>query len=183
MAPKHSLSYGHQSRTFAEPLKILFFQAAIRTDRILEGSSRWKYCLREGWRPDRRRARRTSSFSVVDLLCITENCTATITVFTLALCGLPFWLLIGMEVSKFDQYHGYLSSVYLRLKKIYPSTWCLCVCVCVCVCVCACARACVFPSTLKASPDWNKTNVMPEIRPTILRWGNYSVSSTFVTTS
>ena len=145
MAPKHALSYGHQSRTFAEPLKILFFQAAIRTDRILEGSSRWKYCLREGWRPDRRRARRTSSFSVVDLLCITENCTATITVFTLALCGLPFWLLIGMEVSKFDQYHGYLSSVYLRLKKIYPSTWCLCVCVCVCVCVRARARVYFLP--------------------------------------
>ena len=103
-----------------------------------EGSSRWRYCLREGWRPDRRRARRTSSFSAVYLLCITENCTATITAFTWALCGLSFWLLIRMEVSKFDQYHGYLSSVYLRLKKIYPNTSCLCVCVRVCVCVCVC---------------------------------------------
>ena len=34
-------------------------------------------------------------------------------------------------------------------------------CVCVCVCV-------WFPSTVEASPDWNKTiNVMPEIRPAI----------------
>ena len=33
---KHSLSYGHQSRTFAEPVKeILYFEAAIRADRIL----------------------------------------------------------------------------------------------------------------------------------------------------
>ena len=31
MVPKHSLSYGHQSRTFAEPVKeILYFEAAVR---------------------------------------------------------------------------------------------------------------------------------------------------------
>ena len=42
---------------------------------------------------------------------------------------------------------------------------------CVCVCVC------VFSSTVKASPDWNKTiNVMPEIKSAMLCWRNYSVS-------
>ena len=30
--------------------------------RSCAGSSRWRYCLREGWWPDRRRARRASSF-------------------------------------------------------------------------------------------------------------------------
>ena len=53
----------------------------------------------------------------------------------------------------------------------------------VCGCVHARARVCVFPSTVKASPDWNKTNVMPEIRPVMLCWRNYSVPSTFVATS
>ena len=44
------------------------------------------------------------------------------------------------------------------------------VCVCVCVCVC------LFPFTVEASPDWNKTiNVMPEIKPAMLCWGNYCV--------
>ena len=53
--------------------------------------------------------------------------------------------------------------------------------VCVCVCVCVCVSVCVFPSTINASPDWNKTiSVVPEIRPAMLRWRNYSVSSTFV---
>ena len=45
-------------------------------------------------------------------------------------------------------------------------------------------RAPLFPSIGKASPDWNKTiDVMPEIKPAMLCWGNYSVSSTFVATS
>ena len=61
-----------------------------------------------------------------------------------------------------------------------------CLCVCVYVCVCVCVH--VFPSTIKASLDWNKTiNVIPEfrpaIRPAMLCWGNYSVSSTLVATS
>ena len=48
----------------------------------------------------------------------------------------------------------------------------------VCVCVC------LFPSTVEASLDWNKTiNVMPEIKPAILCWRNYSVSSIFIATS
>ena len=34
---------------------------------------------------------------------------------------------------------------------------------------------CIFPSTTKASPDWNKTNALPEIRPAMLCWGNYCV--------
>ena len=55
--------------------------------------------------------------------CIHHHCTPTITAFTLALCGLPLWFLVSMEVSKFDQYHGYLSSVSLRLQKVYPNTW------------------------------------------------------------
>ena len=48
-----------------------------------------------------------------------------IKVFTLALCGLSLWLLISMEVSKFDPFHDYLSSVSLRLQMVYPSTWIL----------------------------------------------------------
>ena len=57
-------------------------------------------------------------------------------------------------------------------------------CVFVCVCVCVCVFMCLFPSTVEASPDWNKTiNVMPEIKPAMLCWGNYYVSSTFVATS
>ena len=39
-----------------------------------------------------------------------SDCTATIKAFTLVLCGLPLWLLVSMEVGKFDHYHGYLSS-------------------------------------------------------------------------
>ena len=36
MVPKHSLSYGYQSRAFAEPVKqILYFEAAVRADWIL----------------------------------------------------------------------------------------------------------------------------------------------------
>ena len=54
-----------------------------------------------------------------------NHSTASIKVFTLVLCGLPLWLLVSMEVSKFDQYHGYLSSVSLQLQKAYSSTWIL----------------------------------------------------------
>ena len=43
---------------------------------------------------------------------------ATIKAFTLALNGLPLWLLISMEVRKFHQYHGYVSMAY-------PNTWIL----------------------------------------------------------
>ena len=42
--------------------------------------------------------------------------------FTLALCELSLWLLAGMEISKFAQFHGYLSSVSLRLQMDYPNT-------------------------------------------------------------
>ena len=49
---------------------------------------------------------------------------------------------------------------------------------CVCVCVC------LFSSTVEASHDWNKTiNVIPEIRPVMLRWENHFVSITFITIS
>ena len=50
------------------------------------------------------------------------SCAATIKTFTLTLCGLPLWLLVSIEVSKFAQYHSYLSSVSLRLQKAYPNT-------------------------------------------------------------
>ena len=36
-----------------------------------EGSSQWRYCLREGWWPDRKRERRTSSFLL--LICFTSR--------------------------------------------------------------------------------------------------------------
>ena len=37
------------------------------------------------------------------------------------------------------------------------------------LCVCECVCGCVFPSTVKASPDWSKKiNVMPEIRLAML---------------
>ena len=42
--------------------------------------------------------------------------------FTLALCELSLWLLAGMEISKFVQFHRYLSSVSLRLQMDYPNT-------------------------------------------------------------
>ena len=50
-------------------------------------------------------------------------CTATIKAFPLALCELSLWLLVSMEISKFGQYHGYLSSVSLRVQMVYPNTW------------------------------------------------------------
>ena len=62
---------------------------------------------------------------IKQMFCYAAFCTATIKAFTLALCELPLWLLVSMEVSKFDQYHGYLSSVSLRLQKAYPNTWIL----------------------------------------------------------
>ena len=42
--------------------------------------------------------------------------------FTLALCELSLWLQAGMEISKFAQYHWYLSSVRLWLIMDYPNT-------------------------------------------------------------
>ena len=42
--------------------------------------------------------------------------------FTLALCELSLWLLADMEISKFVQFHGYLSSVSFRLQMVYPNT-------------------------------------------------------------
>ena len=62
---------------------------------------------------------------IKQMFCYAAFCTATIKAFTLALCELPLWLLVSMEVSKFDQYHGYLSSLSLRLQKAYPNTWIL----------------------------------------------------------
>ena len=54
-----------------------------------------------------------------------SSCTAMIKAFTLALCGLSLWLLVSMEVSKFDPRHRYLSSVSLRLQMVYANTWIL----------------------------------------------------------
>ena len=35
MVPRHSLSYGHQSRTFAEPVKeVLYFEAEVWADEV-----------------------------------------------------------------------------------------------------------------------------------------------------
>ena len=49
---------------------------------------------------------------------------------------------------------------------------------CVCVCVC------LFLSSEKASPDWTEQWTYCQIyRPTLLCWGNYSVSRTFVSMS
>ena len=58
---------------------------------------------------------------------------------------------------------------------------CLCVCVSVCMCVCVC----MFISFHRKSfSRLNKTiNVMPEIRPAMLCWGNHFLSSTFIATS
>ena len=53
---------------------------------------------------------------------LTLFCTAMIKAFPLALCELTWWLLVSMEISKFVQYHGYLSSVSLRLQMVYPNT-------------------------------------------------------------
>ena len=42
--------------------------------------------------------------------------------FMLALCELSLRLLADMEISKFVQFHGCLSSVSLRLQMVYPDT-------------------------------------------------------------
>ena len=49
-------------------------------------------------------------------------CRAMNKAFTLALCELSLWLLADMEISKFVQFHGYLSSVSVRLQMVYPNT-------------------------------------------------------------
>ena len=102
----------------------------------------------------------------------------------------------------------YCSCFTLCASKLHSySTVCVCVCVCGCGCVggwvcgcvggwvcgCGCVPACLraclrvcvclFPSTVEASTDWSKTNVMPEIRPAMLCWRNHFVSSTFITIS
>ena len=58
----------------------------------------------------------------------------------------------------------------------------MCVCVCVCVCVYVCACVYVFISFHRKGFSWlsNTINVMPEIRPAMLPWGNISLSRTFV---
>ena len=39
------------------------------------------------------------------------------------LCELLLWLLVSIKISRFDQNHGYLSSVSVRLQKVYWNTW------------------------------------------------------------
>ena len=52
VVPKHSLSYGHSSRTFTEPVKeILNFEAAVRAGRIL----RWIESIEIGEQRERHR--------------------------------------------------------------------------------------------------------------------------------
>ena len=50
------------------------------------------------------------------------GCRAMNKAFTLALCELSLWLLASMEISKFVQFHGYLSSVTLGFQMDYPNT-------------------------------------------------------------
>ena len=106
------------------------------------------------------------------------------------------FLRIGTYILEIGMYQLQVGIDLLTKQKSVIS-WlfvCVCVCVCVCVfvcvsvsiCVCMCVRRCVcgvcvcscvclclcvfvFCSTIKASPDYNKTiNVMPEIRPAVL---------------
>ena len=48
------------------------------------------------------------------------------------------------------------------LLDLVSARACVCVFVCVCVlararvCVCVCVRICLFPFTVKASPDWTR---------------------------
>ena len=39
--------------------------------------------------------------------------------------GYFYEFLVSIGVSKFDEHHGYLSSVSLRLQRVYPNTWLL----------------------------------------------------------
>ena len=72
MAPKHLLPHGYQSWTVVEPVKeILLFLAAIWAGGILWRINRWRYCLREGWWPDRKRAIKTLSFLL--LICFASR--------------------------------------------------------------------------------------------------------------
>ena len=97
-----------------------------------------------------------------------------------------FWVQLCLAFLLAVVFWFYRQSIMLDVCLYVCACMCVgaCVRVCVCVCVRVCVCVCVFPSTVKASPDWNKKiNVIPEIRPAKLCWGNYSVSSTFVTTS
>ena len=62
---------------------------------------------------------------------------------------------------------------------------CVCVCGCVCLCVCDCLFVCLcvfIPFHCKGFSWLSKTiNIMAEVRPAMLCWGNISVSRTFVT--
>ena len=49
--------------------------------------------------------------------------TVTIRASTLVLCELLLRLLVSIKISRFDQNHGYRSSVSVRLQKVYPNTW------------------------------------------------------------
>ena len=63
MVPKHSLSYGHQTgHSQSQWRRSCFSRQQFGQIGSCEGSSRLRYCLREGWWLDCRRTKRTSSF-------------------------------------------------------------------------------------------------------------------------
>ena len=74
----------------------------------------------------------------------------------------------GFKLKSPSRQNNWFSSEILSSKGLNE----LCVCVC------------LFLSTVEASLYRNKTiDVMPEIRPAMLCWGNHFASSTFITIS
>ena len=65
---------------------------------------------------------RLDHYIITSCIIIRKHSRAMNKAFTLALCELSLWLLAGMKISKFVQFHGYLSLVSLRLQMDYPNT-------------------------------------------------------------
>ena len=71
MVPKHSMSYGHQSRTFAKPVKkILYFEVAVRPDRILKWIESIEIVSERRVMVGSWASKKNVIFSTVALLCI-----------------------------------------------------------------------------------------------------------------
>ena len=72
--PKHYLSYGHSSRTFAELVQeVLHFEAVVWADRILRWIGSIEILSKKKMMTGSQASKENVIFSVVDLLCITRS--------------------------------------------------------------------------------------------------------------
>ena len=97
--------------------------------RSCEGSSRWRYCLREGWWPDGRLARRTSPFLLVicfasrkTLRCCYTEATCSCAVGTSWIVSLMAWMELGREIGRIVCVAMVVASLAVLSARSLPGT-------------------------------------------------------------